>query len=161
VTPAVARYKGGPSSRAQISGRLAHDADSYERHRLQYWPLFLHDTGAHVGCCGVAPHLTDGPAYQFGFHLRPAHWRRGYVREAAPVTIADAFDSRGAAVLYAGHHPDYEVSPRALVALGFRHTHDEFYAPPGVVERCYRLAPRDRRWRRRSRAALSRAAVRG
>jgi len=139
--PEVARYMGGPFSRAQVAGRLAHEIDTYARHGLQYWPLFLLDSGEHVGCCGVTPHLADGPVYQFGFHLRRAHWRCGYVREAAPVIIADAFDTHGAAALYAGHHPQNEASRRVLVALGFLYTHHEYYAPTGVVEPCYRLTP--------------------
>lgn len=142
--PVVARYMGGPFSREQVASRLELEVENYERHRLQYWPLFLRDSGVHVGCCGVAPHLADGPVYQFGFHLRQAHWRQGYVLEAAPVIIADAFDTLGAAALYAGHHPDNEASRRVLVALGFRYTHDEFYAPTGVIEPCYRLARVDR-----------------
>jgi ribosomal-protein-alanine N-acetyltransferase len=142
--PAVARYMGGPFSRKQVASRLAHEVETYEHHGLQYWPLFLQAGGEHVGCCGVTPHLADGPVYQFGFQLRQAHWRQGYLREVAPVIIADAFDVLGAAALYAGHHPDNEASRRVLLALGFRYTHEEFYAPTGVIEPCYRLARTDR-----------------
>jgi RimJ/RimL family protein N-acetyltransferase len=137
--PQVARYMGGPFAPAQVAARLEREVDNYARHGVQYWPLFLLNGGEHVGCCGVAPHLADGPVYEFGFHLRPAHWRCGYVREAAAVIIADAFETRGARALYAGHHPANEASRRTLLALGFRYTHDEFYAPTGVVEPCYRL----------------------
>ena len=137
--PAVTRYMGGPFSHEQVADRLQFEIDTYEHHGLQYWPLFLHDSGVHVGCCGVAPHRSEGPVYQFGYQLRPAHWRQGYLREVAPVIIADAFDSLGAAALYAGHHPENEASRRVLVALGFRYTHDEFYPPTGVIEPCYRL----------------------
>jgi [ribosomal protein S5]-alanine N-acetyltransferase len=142
--PAVARYMGGPFSREQVASRLELEVDRYERHGLQYWPLFLYDSGAHVGCCGVAPHLPDGPVYQFGFQLRQTYWRQGYVREVAPVIIAEAFESLGASALYAGHHPENEASRRVLLALGFRYTHDEFYAPTGVIEPCYGLARPDR-----------------
>lgn len=140
--PEVARYMGGPFTSAQVARRLAHEVDTYDRHGLQYWPLFLLDSGEHVGCCGVTPHVPDGPVYQFGFQLRRAHWRHGYVREVASLVIGDAFERLGAAALYAGHHPDNEASRRILLALGFRYTHDEYYAPTGVVEPCYRLAPR-------------------
>jgi ribosomal-protein-alanine N-acetyltransferase len=139
--PDVARYMGGPFAAEQVARRLEHEVETYERHGLQYWPLFLLATGEHVGCCGVAPHRPDGPVYQFGFHLRRAHWGRGYVREAAPIVIADAFRACGAAALYAGHHPDNAASKRILLELGFRYTHDEFYPPTGVVEPCYRLWP--------------------
>ena len=141
--PDVARYMGGPFSAGQVADRLEREVDTYERLGLQYWPLFLLATGEHVGCCGVTPHLADGPVFQFGFHLRKVHWRRGYVREAAPAVIADAFGRLGAAALYAGHHPDNSASQRTLLALGFRYTHHEFYAPTAAVEPCYRLWPPD------------------
>ncbi len=139
----VARFMGGPFSSTQVAERLEHEVETYERHGLQYWPLFRLDTGEHVGCCGVTPHRSDGPVFQFGYHLRRAQWRNGYVREAGPVVIADAFAALGATALYAGHHPHNDASRRALVALGFRYTHDEFYPPTGVVEPCYRLTPAD------------------
>ena len=141
--PDVARYMGGPFTAQQVVRRLGQEVESYQRHGLQYWPLFLLATGEHVGCCGVAPHRPQGPVYEFGFHLRQTHWRRGYVREVAPVIIADAFGALGASELYAGHHPDNSASRRTLLALGFRYTHDEYYAATGVVEPCYRLTPAD------------------
>ncbi len=137
--PEVARYMGGPFTPERVAERLEREVATYESCGLQYWPLFLRETGEHVGCCGVTPHLAAGPVLQFGYHLRRAHWGNGYVREAGPVVIADAFEALGAAALYAGHHPDNDASRRVLLALGFRYTHDEFYAPTGVVEPCYRL----------------------
>jgi RimJ/RimL family protein N-acetyltransferase len=143
--PEVARYMGGPFTPEQVGERLAREVRTHAECGLQYWPLFLLATGEHVGCCGVAPHEPDGPVYQFGYQLRRAHWGRGYVREAAPAIIDDAFATLGAAALYAGHHPENLVSRRILLDLGFRYTHDEFYPPTGVVEPCYRLTPADRR----------------
>ena len=138
--PEVARYMGGPFSRDQVAERLGREVETYARHGLQYWPLFLLDTGEHVGCCGVTPHLADGPVYQFGFHLRRAHWRQGYVREAAPLVIADAFGTLGAAALYAGHHPDNDASRRTLEKLGFTFTHRQLYEPTGREHPYYALA---------------------
>jgi ribosomal-protein-alanine N-acetyltransferase len=142
--PEVARYMGGPFSRIQVAQRLGREVETFQNHGLQYWPLFRLDTGEHVGCCGVTPHLAEGPVYQFGYHLRRAHWRNGYVREAGALVIEDAFSQLGAAALYAGHHPQNDASRRALIALGFHYTHDEFYAPTGMVEPCYRLTPAER-----------------
>ena len=141
--PDVARYMGGPFSREQVRQRLGAEVATYEQRGLQYWPLFTLDTGEHVGCCGVTPHLEQGPVFQFGFQLCKSHWGRGYVREAGPIIIADAFTALGAAALYAGHHPENAASRRALLALGFQYTHDEYYPPTGVIEPCYRLTPAD------------------
>jgi len=143
--PEVARYMGGPFTAAQVGERLAREVRTYAECGLQYWPLFLVATGEHVGCCGIAPHDSAGPVYEFGYHLRREHWGHGYVREAAPAIIDEAFSTLGAAALFAGHHPENLVSRRVLLDLGFRYTHDEFYPPTGVVEPCYRLAAGDRR----------------
>jgi hypothetical protein len=43
--------------------------------------------------------------------------------------------------LFAGHHPENDACRRMLVALGFRYTHDELYAPTGREHPSYILMP--------------------
>jgi RimJ/RimL family protein N-acetyltransferase len=61
--------------------------------------------------------------------LRPQHWGRGLAQEAAEAVIPYAFQTIGAKALSAGHHPENTVSKKLLEKLGFRYTHDKFYAP--------------------------------
>lgn len=139
--PAVTRFTGGPLSELQVMARLSREVETLRRHRVQYWPFFSRATGEHIGCCGVRPpRLESADVYEFGFQLRPIHWRQGFAREAAGAIIPYTFHVLGARALLAGHHPANEVSRHLLRTLGFCYTHDEFYPPTQLLEPCYRLA---------------------
>ncbi|MGE0439331.1 MAG: GNAT family N-acetyltransferase [Gemmatimonadales bacterium] len=116
---------------------------------VQYWPLFLRETGEFVGCAGLRPRPPAGspnrPAlvYELGFHLRPTFRGRGLALEAAHAAARQAFDILGATALFAGHHPDNERSRLLLERLGFRFTHRERYPPTGLDHPSYRCEPTD------------------
>jgi RimJ/RimL family protein N-acetyltransferase len=46
-----------------------------------------------------------------------------------------------ASALFAGHHPANRSSRDLLLKLGFRYTHDEYYAPTGLQHPSYLLRP--------------------
>lgn len=139
----VTRLIGGPFPRRWIEERLALEITTQERLGFQYWPLFRLSDGAHVGCAGLRPVPGRDRFLELGFHLRPEHWGQGYATEAARAVIAHAFSTAGAEGLVAGHHPQNEASRRVLERLGFRHTHDERYAPTGLDHPSYVLAGDD------------------
>jgi [ribosomal protein S5]-alanine N-acetyltransferase len=140
----VTRFIGGPFSREQVEARLAREIDTLREYGVQYWALFLLESGAHVGCCGLRPYRPAEKIYEIGFHLKTAYWGQGYAREAASAVIAYAFDRLGAAGVFAGHNPANEASRRLLATLGFRYTHDEYYPPTGLHHPSYLLtAQRD------------------
>lgn len=139
--PAVTRLfdARGALSREQVQEKLTGEIRAAEEHGVQYWPVFLRDDHEFVGCCGLKPHPSSGGVLELGFHLCPSHWRNGYATEAARRVIAHAFASLGVGALFAGHHPDNVASQRVLEKLGFRYTHDEFFAPTGREHRSYLL----------------------
>jgi [ribosomal protein S5]-alanine N-acetyltransferase len=137
--PEVTRYHGGDWSPEEIEDRLALELATFRKHQVQYWPLFLLETGKHIGCCGLHPRdLTHG-VWELGCHLRRAFWSQRFGREAAQAAITYGFDTLGAEAIFAGHHPSNTASRDFLRHLGFRHTHDEFYPPTQLVEPCYLL----------------------
>jgi [ribosomal protein S5]-alanine N-acetyltransferase len=135
----VTRFSGGPFTPQQVRGRLEREINNHEQHGIQYWPIFLAETGQHIGCCGLQPHKPAEGVYELGFQLRVAFWRRGFAREAAEAVVVHAFTTRGIRALYAGHHPDNGASRGVLTRVGFHYTHDEFYPPTGQIEPCYLL----------------------
>ena len=137
--PEVTRLIGGPFSKEQVRERLAREIATYEEHGVQYWPMFLLATGDHVGCCGLRPYNAAERVLELGFHIRRAHWRQGYAQEAAQTVIVYAFQVLGATALFAGHNPANEPSRDLLSKLGFRYTHDEYYAPTGLNHPSYLL----------------------
>ena len=126
-----------------IRKRLDDELRCEREHGIQYWPMFFRGAGALAGCCGLRPRDQTERIYELGFHVCAEHWGKGIATEAARAVIAYAFDVLGASALFAGHHPENVASRRTLERLGFRHTHDELYAPTGLEHPSYLLgAPR-------------------
>lgn len=126
-----------PMTAAGADVRLRAEMDLEDMSGLQYWPIFLRETGDFVGVCGLKP-STWAPMTELGFHLLPAHWGQGLAREAASACIAYSW-GLGETQIFAGHHPENVGSQRLLTSLGFAYTHHTYYPPTGVEHPCYRL----------------------
>ncbi len=81
--PEVARFLGGPFTDEQIRQRLERHMALLRDYSVQYWPIFLLETGDHVGCGGLQPYRIEEQIYELGFHLHRAYWGRGLAEEAA------------------------------------------------------------------------------
>src|SRR5258705_1046194 len=66
--PRVTALIGGPFDAAQVRERLARKIATESSERVQYWPLFRLDDGAHVGCCGLRPRGASRDLRELGFH---------------------------------------------------------------------------------------------
>ncbi len=124
-----------------VQDRLAKEIRIEKQFGVQYWPIFRLDTQDHIGCCGLRPYEISQRIYEIGFHIRSAHWRRGYAREAANTVIKYAFNVLDAKALFAGHNPQNAVSRHLVEQLGFRYTHAEHYPPTGLDHPSYLLKP--------------------
>ncbi len=131
----------------QVRERLIKEIATAKEHGVQYWPVFLHETDEHVGCCGLRPYDLSKSIYEIGFHIRSAHWRRGYAAEAVVAIIKYAFDKLKAKALFAGHNPKNKASWILLQKLGFHYTHDEYYPPTGLKHPSYLLEAEEYEWR--------------
>ena len=128
----VTQFFGGPFSDEEIARRLQREISRRESHGFQYWPVYLLADNDHVGCCGLRPYCPAEDIHESGFHLRPKYWGRGLALEAARAVIAFSFATLGAKGLSAGHHPENVVSKKVVEKLGFRYTHEEFFAALGI-----------------------------
>jgi RimJ/RimL family protein N-acetyltransferase len=137
--PDVARFLGGPFTDEQIRQRLDRHLALLRDYNVQYWPIFLLETGDHVGCGGLQPYRMEEQIYELGFHLHRAYWGRGLAEEAARAVIRYAFESLGLETLFAGHHPENAASRRVLEKLGFQYAGEDVYPPSGVMEPTYFL----------------------
>lgn len=127
----------GALSKEQVQEKLKIEIERNKEYGVQYWPIFLLETGENVGCCGLRPREISGGSYEIGFHVCQQHWRHGYAFEAAQAVIHYAFTTLKASSLFAGHNPNNEGSRQLLTKLGFRFTHDEFYMPTGLNHLSY------------------------
>jgi ribosomal-protein-alanine N-acetyltransferase len=133
----------GALDRAAVEERLAAEIAFGERSGVQYWPVLLKATGELVGCAGLHPREPDKRIFELGFHLCARFWGKGLAEEAARTATRFAFECLDATALFAGHHPKNAASARVLKKLGFRHTHDEPYAPTGLSHPSYLLVRAD------------------
>ena len=122
-----------------VKDRLAREIAGEKQYGVQYWPIFLRSTDEHVGCCGLRPYDLSRKIYEIGFHIRSVLWGQGFASEAARKVIAYAFTELTADMLFAGHNPHNSASRHLLQKLGFRYTHDEYYAPTGLHHLSYEL----------------------
>ncbi len=129
----------GPFSRTQVKNRLNQEIATQSGHGIQYWPVFLLESGDHIGCAGLRPYDASMNILEIGFHIRSNHWRKGYATEAACIVMDYAFVSLEVAGLFAGHNPKNLASRDLLKKLGFNYTHDEFYKPTGLEHPSYLL----------------------
>jgi RimJ/RimL family protein N-acetyltransferase len=123
----------------EVRNRLAREIAAEKDDGVQYWPIFLRSTGEHVGCCGLRTYDLARNIYEIGFHIRADHWGHGIATEAALQVMDYAFNVLSVSELFAGHNPNNTVSRHLLHKLGFRHTHDEYYAPTGLQHPSYIL----------------------
>jgi ribosomal-protein-alanine N-acetyltransferase len=101
-------------------------------HKVQYWPMFSLQENKFVGCAGLRPYKNDERLFEMGVHLLPGCWGQGFGQEAARAVIKVGFERLAAKSLFV-------ASRRLLERLGFRFTHEEFYAPTGLNHPSYRL----------------------
>lgn len=140
--PDVSRYiHAARPTLEESAARFEREIATQQKHGVQYWPIFLRDDDRLVGCAGLRPYGSDARVFELGVHLLPAYWGKGLAKEAATAVIAYAFSTLGARSLFAGHNPKNEASRGLLLRLGFRHTHDELYAPTGSMHPSYVLSP--------------------
>lgn len=143
------RSASGALDRDAVQERLRCEIELQERSGVQYWPMLLAETGELVGCAGLRPREVEERVYELGFHLCASAWGQGLATEAAMAVVVFAFGDLGASALFAGHNPQNAASARVLGKLGFRHTHDEHYAPTGLLHPSYLLTRED--WGRQPR----------
>jgi RimJ/RimL family protein N-acetyltransferase len=130
---------GGPFTAETVRARLVGEITQMREHSVQYWPIFLFESGEHAGCAGLRPYRVEEQVYEFGVHLRPKFWGQRLATEAGNAVIAHGFDALGANAIFAGHNPANHVSKGLLLKLGFVYTHDEFYPPTGLLHPSYIL----------------------
>jgi RimJ/RimL family protein N-acetyltransferase len=123
----------------EVQERLTREIAAQNKEGVQYWPIFLRSSRQHIGCCGLRPYQPRKKIYEIGFHIRTCHWGNGYATEAALGVMQYAFQELTVNGLFAGHNPNNTASRYLLQKLGFRYTHDEYYAPTGLQHPSYIL----------------------
>ena len=131
---------GGPLTTEDVRERLRRELQTQREAGVQYWPIFLLETGEPAGCAGLMPWPADGPAcLMAGVYLHRAVWGRRLGEEAGRAILRYGFETAGAEEIVAGHHPENVASKRLLTALGFEFERMHLWPPTGLLHPFYRL----------------------
>jgi uncharacterized Ntn-hydrolase superfamily protein/RimJ/RimL family protein N-acetyltransferase len=134
---------GGRMTPHEVRERLHREIATQKEYGIQYWPIFLLETGENIGCCGLRPYDKEKGILESGVHIRQRFWGGGFAQEASLRVFEYAFTVLKAEALFAGHNPANATSRHVLTKLGFTYTHDEFYAPTGLHHPSYLMRRED------------------
>jgi len=134
---AVTELIGGPFTIENIQQRLSNEIKNLNMYNIQYWPIFLLETGEHIGCCGFRPYDEVKGTFEMGFHIIPKFWRQGFAWEAADAAISYGFSNKNMSKIFAGHHPKNLASCLLLKQLGFQYNNHGYYPPTGLQHPWY------------------------
>ena len=130
--PEVTHYFGGAMTREQAHDRLRTERDRESCFGIQYWPVFLRETGAFAGCAGLRPWSMDPSVIEVGVNLMRSVWGLRLGEEALRAVLTYGFDSLDLPRIVAGHGRKHDNSRKLLERVGFKYTHDILWGPKEI-----------------------------
>lgn len=129
----------------QAHQRLEVERERESRLGVQYWPMFLRETGEFAGCAGLREWQMDPGTIETGVHLMRSAWGLRLGEEALRAVLAYGFDTLHLPMIVAGHGIGHDNSQKLLERVGFGYTHNIVWGPKAIEVRMYAIdAPR---WR--------------
>lgn len=141
----VTRYFGGAMTREQARKRLDIERESENRLGMQYWPMFLRETGEFSGCAGLRQWQMDPTMIEAGVHLMRSSWGLRLGEEALRAVLAHGFNTLGLPTIVAGHGIGHDNSQKLLERVGFGYTHNILWGPKAIEVRMYAISAGMRR----------------
>jgi RimJ/RimL family protein N-acetyltransferase len=120
-TPAVMRWLGGVTPKAQARARIVERIMPWQEERgFTFWAVERKADGELLGFCGIKIADTPGSpiegVHEAGWRLREDAWGQGYAREGAIASIDFAFEKLGAgrivALTFPGNVPSWGLMKR-------------------------------------------------
>lgn len=130
--PEVTRFFGGAMNRERARDRLHAECERDSSLGMQYWPMFLRETGEFAGCAGLRPWSMDPETIEVGVNLMRSAWGLRLGEEALLSVLAHGFDTLHLPVIVAGHGIAHDNSRKLLERVGFKYTHDILWGPKEI-----------------------------
>jgi [ribosomal protein S5]-alanine N-acetyltransferase len=130
--PEVTFYFGGAMTRQQAQERLRLECEGGDSRGIQYWPIFLRDTGEFAGCAGLRPWSMDPSVLEAGVNLMRSAWGLRLGEEALLAVLAYGFGTLRAPKIVAGHGIEHKNSQKLLERVGFEYTHNIAWGPAKI-----------------------------
>ena len=130
--PEVTHFFGGAMSREQVRARLDLERERENSLGMQYWPMFLRETGEFAGCAGLRPWSMDPATIEVGVNLMRSAWGQRLGEESLRAVLAYGFDSMSLKEIVAGHGLGHDNSQKLLERVGFGYTHNILWGPKAI-----------------------------
>lgn len=137
--PEVTRFFGGAMTPEHARDRLRVECERGSTLGIEYWPMFLRETGEFAGCAGLRPWSMDPETMEVGVNLMRSAWGLRLGEEALLAVLAHAFETLGLPVIVAGHGIAHDNSQKLLERVGFAYTHDILWGPKAIEVRMYAI----------------------
>lgn len=138
--PEVTHYFGGAMTREQAHDRLHAERERENNLGIQYWPMFLRETGEFAGCAGLRPWQMDPNTIEAGVHLMRSAWGLRLGEESLRAVLAHGFDTLNLPKVVAGHGIGHDNSQKLLERVGFSYTHNIQWGPKAIEVRIYAIS---------------------
>jgi [ribosomal protein S5]-alanine N-acetyltransferase len=138
--PEVTHYFGGAMTREQAHDRLHAERERETRLGIQYWPMFMRETGEFAGCAGLRPWQMDANTIEAGVHVMRSAWGLRLGEEAMRAVVAHGFDTLALPTIVAGHGIGHDNSQKMLQRIGFGYTHNIQWGPKAIEVRIYEMS---------------------
>jgi len=130
--PEVTHFFGGPMTSEQACARLDLERERENNLGMQYWPMFLRETGEFAGCAGLRPWQMDPTIVEVGVNIMRFAWGLRLGEESLRAVLAYGFDTMGLPAIVAGHGLGHDNSKKLLERVGFRYTHNILWGPKEI-----------------------------
>lgn len=134
--PEVLRYTGdAPFASVDEAREFIRHYDQYTLYRRGRLGMFLKETGAFIGWCGLKYHPQTGET-ELGFRLKRAYWNQGYATEAALASLHYGFNELQLSTIMGRVIKENTASIRVLEKIGMQYWKDfDFEGVPGIYMR--------------------------
>lgn len=130
--PEVTRFFGGAMSREQARDRLHVECERDITVGMQYWPIFLRETGEFAGCAGLRPWSMDPETVEAGVNLMRSACGQRLGEAALLAVLAHGFVTLDLPLIVAGHGVAHDNSRKLLERVGFKYTHNILWGPKEI-----------------------------
>jgi [ribosomal protein S5]-alanine N-acetyltransferase len=138
--PEVTHFFGGAMTQAQAQDRLHAERERESRLGMQYWPMFLRETGEFAGCAGLRPWQMEPGTIEAGVHLMRSAWGLRLGEEALRAILAHGFETLALPTIVAGHGIGHDNSQKLLERVGFGYTHNMLWGPKAIEVSIYAIS---------------------
>ena len=120
--PPTMKYWSCPpiKTREEAAAMVADDLRMQQEEKAAFWAIVLPATGRVIGKFSLFDISREHARAEVGYVLNRQFWRKGYMKEVAPVMLDLAFSEYGLHRLEADIEPDNLASLALLRKLGFR-----------------------------------------